>query len=201
MIQVDDFIDIFSASFPSLQGLQPWHITQNLSPIISEMINSLDLNYRVDNGIALHSTAIIEEGSVLKPPLIISANCFIGAHAYLRGGVFLGSNVKIGTGCEIKSSIIFPNSSIAHFNFIGDSIIGTHVNFEAGSITANHFNERGDKSISVFYRNDIIRTGSEKFGSLVGDRSKIGANAVLSPGTILGPDSVVKRLELIDQQQ
>ena len=201
MIQVDDFIDIFSASFPSLQGLQPWHITQNLSPIISEMINSLDLNYRVDNGIAIHSTATIEEGSVLKPPLIICANCFIGAHAYLRGGVFLGSNVKIGTGCEIKSSIIFPNSSIAHFNFIGYSIIGTHVNFEAGSITANHFNERSDKSISVFYRNDIIRTGSEKFGSLVGDRSKIGANAVLSPGTILGPDSVVKRLELIDQQQ
>ena len=201
MIQVDDFIDIFSASFPSLQGLQPWHITQNLSLIISEMINSLDLNYRVDNGIAIHSTATIEEGSVLKPPLIICANCFIGAHAYLRGGVFLGSNVKIGTGCEIKSSIIFPNSSIAHFNFIGDSIIGTHVNFEAGSITANHFNERSDKMIAVFYRNDIIRTGSEKFGSLVGDRSKIGANAVLSPGTILGPDSVVKRLELIDQQQ
>ena len=201
MIQVDDFIDIFSASFPSLQGFQPWHITQNLSPIISEMINSLDLNYRVDNGIAIHSTATIEEGSVLKPPLIICANCFIGAHAYLRGGVFLGSNVKIGTGCEIKSSIIFPNSSIAHFNFIGDSIIGTHVNFEAGSITANHFNERSDKSISVFYRNDIIRTGSEKFGSLVGDRSKIGANAVLSPGTILEPGSVVKRLELIDQQK
>ena len=201
MIQVDDFIDIFSASFPSLQGLQPWHITQNLASIILEMINSLDLNYRVDNGIAIHSTATIEEGSVLKPPLIICANCFIGAHAYLRGGVFLGSNVKIGTGCEIKSSIIFPNSSIAHFNFIGDSIIGTHVNFEAGSITANHFNERSDKMIAVFYRNDIIRTGSEKFGSLVGDRSKIGANAVLSPGTILGPDSVVKRLELIDQQQ
>jgi NDP-sugar pyrophosphorylase family protein len=201
MIRVDDFIDLFSASFPSLQGLQPWNITQNLSAIISELINGLDLNYRVDNGIAIHSTATIEEGSVLKPPLIVGANCFIGAHAYLRGGVFLSNHVKIGTGCEIKSSIIFPNSSIAHFNFIGDSIIGAHVNFEAGSITANHFNEKIDKTISVFYRNHIIKTGSEKFGSLVGDRSKIGANAVLSPGTILEPDSVVKRLELIDQQQ
>jgi hypothetical protein len=38
-----------------------------------------------------------------------------------------------------------------------------------------------------------------KFGALVGDHSKIGANAVLSPGSILKPESVVKRLELIEQ--
>ena len=201
MIQVDDFIDTFSAFFPGLQGLHPWDITQNLPSIILELISSLDAGYKVDNGLAIHSTAVIEKGSILKPPLIIGENCFIGAHAYLRGGVFLKNHVKIGTGCEIKSSIVFTHSSIAHFNFIGDSLIGSHVNFEAGSITANHFNERTDKKISVFYRNKLIRTGSEKFGSLVGDRSKIGANAVLSPGTILEQDSIVKRLQLIDQQE
>jgi hypothetical protein len=38
-----------------------------------------------------------------------------------------------------------------------------------------------------------------KFGALVGDHSKIGANAVLSPGTILLPESVVRRLELVEQ--
>jgi acetyltransferase-like isoleucine patch superfamily enzyme len=38
-----------------------------------------------------------------------------------------------------------------------------------------------------------------KFGALVGDHSKIGANAVLSPGTILEPQTTVKRLELIEQ--
>ena len=201
MIQIDDLINNFSASFPTLQGLYPWDITQKLPSIILELISSLDAGYKVDNGVAIHSTAVIEKGSVLKPPLVIGENCFIGAHAYLRGGVFLGNDVKIGTGCEIKSSIVFSHSSIAHFNFIGDSLIGNHVNFEAGSITANHFNERTDKKIAVFYRNEIIRTGSEKFGSLVGDRSKVGANAVLSPGTILEQDSIVKRLELIDQQR
>ncbi|MFZ5789309.1 MAG: hypothetical protein ACOY3L_01285 [Pseudomonadota bacterium] len=33
----------------------------------------------------------------------------------------------------------------------------------------------------------------------MGDRCRIGANAVLSPGTILAPDSVVGRLTLVDQ--
>ncbi|MBO5563850.1 MAG: hypothetical protein J5939_09090 [Bacteroidales bacterium] len=38
-----------------------------------------------------------------------------------------------------------------------------------------------------------------KFGSLVGDGCRIGANAVLSPGTILPPKTIVKRLQLIEQ--
>ncbi|MDZ7614087.1 MAG: hypothetical protein U5K51_10655 [Flavobacteriaceae bacterium] len=45
----------------------------------------------------------------------------------------------------------------------------------------------------------LIQTNTEKFGSLVGDGCKIGANAVLSPGTILSKNTVVKRLELVDQ--
>ena len=102
-------------------------------------------------------------------------------------------------GVEVKSSIIFDNSSVAHFNFIGDSIIGSNVNFEAGSITANHFNERKDKEIFVKINEEIINTKIEKFGALVGDFSKIGANAVLTPGTILMKNTVVKRLELIEQ--
>jgi acetyltransferase-like isoleucine patch superfamily enzyme len=73
------------------------------------------------------------------------------------------------------------------------------VNMEAGSIIANHYNERIDKSIYVRIKNERVLTGVTKFGALVGDQTKIGANAVLSPGTILESKSVVKRLELIDQ--
>jgi hypothetical protein len=61
---------------------------------------------------------------------------------------------------------------------------------EAGSIIANHFNERTNKEIFP---------GVTKFGALVGDGCKIGANAVLSPGTILEKNSVVARAELINQ--
>ena len=98
-----------------------------------------------------------------------------------------------------ESSVIFNISAIAHFNFIGDSLIGSGVNFEAGSMAANHFNERLDKRISVSYNSSVIDTASDKFGALVGDGCKIGANAVLSPGTILAPGSIIKRLELVEQ--
>ena len=148
---------------------------------------------------AIHKTAVVEANVILKPPVIIGPKCFIGANAYIRGGVWMMGHVTVGTGCEIKSSLIFSNSAIAHFNFIGDSIIGGHVNFEAGSITANHYNERKDNRIFVSYNGQIIEANTQKFGAIVGDHSRIGANAVLSPGTLLSKESIVKRLELIEQ--
>ena len=147
---------------------------------------------------AIHREAKIEEHVILKGPIIINSNCFVGAHAYLRGGVFMASKSSVGPGCEIKSSFIL-GSALAHFNFVGDSILGSGVNMEAGSIIANHYNERLDKKIRVLIKNKLIETGIEKFGALVGDDTKIGANAVLSPGTLLSPKSIVRRLELVDQ--
>ena len=199
MIFIDDFIEQFSSYFLGLVNFYPWEIPREMPAILTGHILQLDDNYEVKNGVAIHKSAIVENGVILKGPVIIGENCFIGANAYLRGGVFLGNNSNVGTGCEIKSSLIFNNSNIAHFNFIGDSIIGSNVNFEAGSITANHLNERTDKKISVVFNSKIIETNVEKFGALVGDFSKIGANAVLSPGTLLDKNSIVGRLELVDQ--
>lgn len=198
MINIETYINGFSEQV-NQPGKAPWEITQNLNQLITSHIALLGDDYIVNNDVAIHKTAIIENNVTMKPPIIIGKNCFIGANSYLRNGVYLMDKVSIGTGCEIKTSLIFPNSAIGHFNFIGDSIIGRRVNFEAGSITANHYNEREEKEITVIHLSKKINTHATKFGSLVGDDSKIGANAVLSPGTILRPKSIVKRLELIEQ--
>ena len=199
MININDFIDGFSNLFPEEITKEPWIVMNGMKGTIEKLILQIDANYHIDNNIAIHQTAIIECGVVIKSPAIVGENCFVGANAYFREGVYLDKSVKIGPGCEIKNSIICSGTAVAHFNYIGNSIIGRNVNFEAGSIAANHYNERADKKISVLYRSQIIETNVEKFGSLVGDNSKIGANAVLSPGTILEKNSIVKRLELIEQ--
>lgn len=198
-IDIDDFIEGFSHTFLDFKGKWPWLITQDISQILQKCIASLDTMYSINNGIAIHQSATIENNVIIKAPAIVGEGCFIGANAYLRGGVFLGKSTIIGTSCEVKSSIIGNESAIAHFNFIGDSILGNGVNFEAGAVIANHYNEKEDKLIRVLINSQVIDTNVSKFGALVGDDSKIGANAVLSPGTILKKKSVVKRLELIEQ--
>ena len=199
MIVLSNYIDRINAAFPTQAMVAPWKFTQQAKKLILEKISTLPDDYKILNDVAIHSSVIIDSHATLKGPAIISANCFVGAHSYIRGGVFLDQNVSLGPGCEVKTSFIFSNTTLAHFNFVGDSLVGSHVNLEAGAIIANHFNERKDKIIFVLIDGTIFKTDADKFGAVVGDNTKIGANAVLSPGSILKPDSVVRRLELIEQ--
>jgi len=198
-INIGQYIRQFPILFPGLQGESPWAITADLQDILTKQIKSLSSDYIINGEIAIHKTARIEEHVILKGPIIISQGCFIGAHAYLRNGVFLGDQGMIGPGCEVKASIIMPQSALAHFNFVGDTILGSMVNMEAGSVIANHLNEREDKTIYVLINGEKISIQATKFGALVGDKTKIGANAVLSPGTILAPNTAVPRLGLVEQ--
>jgi NDP-sugar pyrophosphorylase family protein len=199
-ILLTDYIHRAHAAFPPLAGYAyPWQATTGAVSLVQEWLRTLGDGYRIHNGVAIHRTATVEEGVVLKGPVVVSAGCFLAAHAYLRGGVFLDEGVIIGPGCEVKSAFLFQGATLAHFNFVGDSLVGAGVNLEAGAVVANHYNERSDKDISVRVGGQVIGTGVQKFGALIGDRSRLGANAVTSPGTILGPGSVVGRLELVEQ--
>ncbi|MCU0354780.1 MAG: LpxA family transferase [Cytophagales bacterium] len=175
----------------------PWAITGAAAELMRQLLQTLGGEYVINDGVALHRDCVIEDGAVLKPPVIVSAGCFVAAHAYLRGGVFLAPSVTVGPGCEVKSSFVFAGSALAHFNFVGDSLVGENVNMEAGAVLANHFNERTDKRIFASWNGQVIDTGATKFGALVGDGTRIGANAVTEPGTLLLPKTVVARLELV----
>ena len=191
------------ASFPEawkLPDLAPWDLCAGIVALIEQRIEALPSSYiRRAPGIAVHQSATVEPGAVLKAPCIIGENCFVASYAYLRGGVWLGRNVILGPSVEVKSSAIGEGSKAAHFNFVGDSVVGRDVNIEAGAIVANYRNERAEKEIVCFDGERLIRTGRDKFGSLIGDGCRIGANAVLAPGTILEPATVVPRLTLVDQ--
>ena len=177
----------------------PGEITSRLCEIINQLMQNLDDNYTIDNGVAVHKTATIGHNVTIKAPAILSANSFVGSNSYLRGGIFLGPGAKVGISCEIKTSVLLEGCAVAYFNFVGDSIIGHNVNIEAGAILANHYNERDDDTVFVHWEGERISTGLHKSGSLVGDNCRIGANAVLSPGTLLPPQTIVNRLQLIEQ--
>ncbi|MCX5734188.1 MAG: LpxA family transferase [candidate division NC10 bacterium] len=188
------------ATFPLLASHgAPWSMVTHAAALVRAALRSLGSEYTITDAVAIHHSAVVEPGAVIRGPAIVSRNCTVAAHAYLRGGVFLDEDVRIGTSCEVKASFIFRGSALAHLNYAGDSLIGASVNLEAGAVLANHFNERTDKRISVVIGGRIVPTGVEKFGALVGDGSRIGANAVTTPGTVLPPQSVVGRLALVDQ--
>ena len=184
--------------FP-LDELFPWNIVDNLNRTINRLLETCGDEYDIKNGVAIHKTAIIGHNVTIKAPAIICAGCFVGSNSYLRNGVFLAPGAKIGISCEVKTSVMMEGSAVAHFNFVGDSIIGHDVNIEAGAIICNHYNERKDDTVYVHIGGERVSTGLHKFGALVGDGCRIGANAVLSPGTLLKPQTIVRRLQLVEQ--
>lgn len=187
--EIKQYFDLSGFPFSSLfeKITYPWEVL----PIIGTFITS----YKKGKRIALGKGTVVEEGALIKGPAIIGKNCYIGHSAYLRENCILGDNVHIGHGCEIKNSVILSGTTIAHLNYIGDSVVGGNVNIAGGAMFAN-FRFDG-KPIRIAADKKTIETGLMKFGSIVGDGSKIGVNAVLNPGTILGKDCVVYPLVFV----
>jgi len=197
--RVSGFVARWSTSPFAQIDEDAWLITTRAETLIRAAFKELSSDYTVADGIAIHRTAEIERGAIIKAPAIIGPCCFVAAAAYLRGGTYLDDDCIVGPGSELKTSFMFKGATLAHLNFVGDSILGAGVNIEAGAIIANYRNELRTKNIRFRSGENIIETGVEKFGSLVGDDCRIGANAVVAPGAILMPGTRVARLSLVDQ--
>lgn len=181
--QAKKFFDLsksrFADVFRSVDNV--WEVLPSLGEYIEEKNKG--------KKIVIGRNTVVEEGALIKGPAVIGKNCLIAHGAYIRENVILGDNVHIGHGVELKNSIVLANTAIAHLNYVGDSVIGSNVNMGGGAKTAN-FRLDG-KTIRVKTNNEIVDTGLVKFGAIVGDNSKIGVNAVLNPGTILGKNCAV----------
>jgi NDP-sugar pyrophosphorylase family protein len=132
---------------------------------------------------------VIENGATIKGPAWIGNNCQLRSGCYVRENVIVGDNVVLGNSCEFKNCIVFNDAAIPHFNYVGDSILGHQAHLGAGVILSNVKLDRSE--ISVRFGSQLIPTGLRKFGAVIGDRTEIGCNAVLNPGSILGRDSLV----------
>lgn len=199
MIRIPDLIPRWTVSPFGHVADPPWVATQVAEALVTAALSRLPDGYRREGDVAVHCSATVETGAVVKGPAMIGARCLVAAGAYLRGGVWLDEDVIVGPGSELKTSFMFRGSKLAHFNFVGDSLLGERVNLEAGSIIANYRNEKTDKAIRLRLDGRVIDTGCDKFGAILGDGVRIGANAVVAPGAVLRPDTLVPRLGLVDQ--
>jgi len=134
--------------------------------------------------IVIGEGTVIEPGAYIKGPCIIGKNCQIRHGAYIRGEVIVGDKCVIGHTTEIKHSIMLNNANAAHFAYLGDTIVGSHVNLGAGVKCANL--RLDNQPIVIKTQEEKIATGMRKFGAIIGDYVEVGCNSVLNPGTILG---------------
>lgn len=143
----------------------------------------------VSNAVYIGKGTVIEHGAMIKGPAWIGENCEIRNGAYIRENVILGDGVVAGNSSEFKNCLVFNDAEIPHFNYVGDSILGHKAHLGAGVILSNVRLDR--EPVKVTTTEGFVDTGLRKFGAVVGDRSEIGCNAVLSPGSIIGRSCIV----------
>lgn len=143
----------------------------------------------IEDGVTLKNTVSVGEGSVIKAgtyiegPCTIGKNCRIGPHAYIRGATSIGDDCHIGHCSELKNSIIMNGTKIPHFNYIGDSVVGSGCNFGAGTKIANL---RHDHTNVRVCGKDTRR---KKFGAVIGDGVQFGINCSINVGTMIGSEA------------
>ncbi|MEC7840221.1 MAG: UDP-N-acetylglucosamine diphosphorylase [Chlamydiota bacterium] len=166
-------------------------------PKIETYLQSHDfhIDIEIPNGVHLKNKhqITIGKGTVLEPgayivgPCIIGKNCEIRKNAYIRGKFICGDGCVVG--CEVKGAIFLNEAKAAHYNYIGDSILGNKVNLGAGTKTANlRFDKR---PVRVRCGDGYVDTELKKFGAIFGDLSQSGCNSVTNPGTLLAKGATI----------
>jgi NDP-sugar pyrophosphorylase family protein len=196
-----------SATIPVLPESEPsWTILNKTSPnslkhqidkLVSNPSNSQDhksfsstISFDESNG-----PVIIEHGAIVEPSTHFIGPCYIAKEAVIRHGAYVReyswicSQAVVGHASEVKHSILLPGAKAPHFNYVGDSILGTAVNLGAGVKLSNL---RNDGAEVILRMGDTRRpSGLRKFGAILGEGCQLGCNAVTNPGTILGCNSTV----------
>jgi len=145
--------------------------------------------YLSDGTIAIGAGTVVEPGALIKGPVIIGKNTEIRQGAYIRGDCIIGNGCVVGHTTEMKGSIMLNGAKAGHFAYIGDSILGNDVNLGAGTKLANLKVIPGN--IVIIADKKRYNTGRRKLGAILGDETETGCNSVTSPGTLMGPHSIV----------
>ena len=90
----------------------------------------------------------------------------VGPFAHIKVGSTIKSGTRIGAFVEVKNSNIAENTSAMHLTYIGDSDVGSKVNFGCGTITCNY-------------------DGKNKYRTTIGNNVFIGCNTnLVAPVTL-----------------
>jgi bifunctional UDP-N-acetylglucosamine pyrophosphorylase / glucosamine-1-phosphate N-acetyltransferase len=139
-------------------------------------------NTYIDGRAQIGHDTVIFPFTVIAGAVTIGANCRVGPFTHLRPGSVLDDGVEVGAFVEIKESHLGKGTLARHLAYLGNAIVGEGVNIGATAITANF-------------------DGKKKGQTLIGDRSRIGAGAILIAPVSIGADAVVGANAVVTRNQ
>ncbi|MFX1410392.1 MAG: bifunctional sugar-1-phosphate nucleotidylyltransferase/acetyltransferase, partial [Promethearchaeota archaeon] len=178
----------------------PWELLEAnaylLDIINPNILGNVEENVTVSGNVFIGKNSYVRTGTFIQGPCYIGENSVIGPNAFIRPYTSIGDNCHIGIS-EIKNSLIFSNTDVPHFNYVGDSIICENVNLGAGTKVSNlRFD---NKSIKMNIKGKMIDSGRRKLGAIIGPNSQTGINASIMCGKKIGENSIIGAHTLVNE--
>lgn len=193
MITIADLFDLDATiAAPLFEGkTYPWEVLGDLSEFIRRLGATLPEEEfdHPEEDVWIAKDAKVFPSAYIGAPCIIDHEAEIRHCAFIRGSAIVGKNAVVGNSVELKNVVLFDFVQTPHYNYVGDSILGSHAHMGAGSITSN---VKSDKTLVVVKNGqEQIPTGRKKVGAILGDYVEVGCNSVLNPGTVIGSHSTI----------
>ncbi len=187
-----DHASLFSSDAPVWSAISEInaYLTARLDAVEGDLIQgNVDPRAVIGERVYLAPGATVEANAIIKGPAWIGKGTTVRSGAYVRENVIVGEGCTLGNSSEFKNCLLFNGCEVPHFNYVGDSILGYKAHLGAGVICSNVRLDR--ENVRVKSATGYLDTGLRKFGAIIGDRTEVGCNSVLSPGTILGRDCIL----------
>lgn len=128
--------------------------------------------------------AEVMEGCLVRGPFVL------GDHAQLKMGAKVYGPTAIGPECrvggEVNNSVLQGFSNKGHDGFLGNSVLGEWCNLGADTNNSNLKNTYGPVKAWSYSERDLVDTGLQFCGLVMGDHSKSGINTMFNTGTVVG---------------
>ncbi len=164
-----------------------------MEPVV---LGEVDAGAHVRGRVFVGKGSVVKAGTVVEGPAYIGPDCTVGPSAILRPYSVLDGGNHIGTGTEIKNSVIMRGAS-THGAYAGDSIICQDVNLGAGTRIANlKFDE---SPVKAQIKGAMVSSNRRKLGAVIGEGTKTGVNVSINCGVLIGsrcrvyPNTFVRR--------
>ena len=194
----------------------PWDIVEHNGELLERNFLGKNIEGEIsdkakikgDKGLYIGEDAVVQENVVLdttEGPIQIESGTRVWPNSRIEGPAYIGEDTKIGAGenavihenshigdvtrigGEIEEAIVNSFTNKYHYGFLGHAIVGSWVNFGAGTTNSDLKNTYG--TVEVDHPEEGSIDAGLKVGVSIADHTKIDIQTGIYTGKQIGPVS------------
>ncbi|MFF8279919.1 transferase [Streptomyces lateritius] len=138
----------------------------------------------------IHPTAKIHPTAIVGDDVIIGAHVKVHEFTTVRNRAVLAAGVSVGFNCEVTHAYVGEGTVLGHRIGLNRTLVGVDAHLSS-SVTVAAINlcddmTRPDREVIMRAPDGLYRSGTVRFGGLIGDGTQTGHNIALGPGIAIG---------------